>query len=137
MSVCSNDWKQHLLQLRMYLTEIRKIGLTLSLKKCSFAQSEARFVGHIIGSGTHRPDETKLSPLSEFNRPTTKKEIRRMVGFFNYLHCYISHLAELTVPFTSLLKKGKPNIVEWSHMEETAFHQLKQALCNCVKEIYT
>jgi len=57
-----------------------------------------------------------------------------MVGFFNYFHCYIPHLAELTVPFTSLLIKGKPNIVEWSHVEETAFHQLKQALCSCVKE---
>jgi hypothetical protein len=96
MSVCSNDWIKHLLHLRLYLTEIRKSGLTLSIKKCSFAQSEVRFVGHIIGSGRHRPDETKLSTVSELSRPTTKKEVHRMVGFFSYFRSYIPHLAELS-----------------------------------------
>jgi hypothetical protein len=133
MSVCSNDWVQHLSHLRSYLTEIRKSGLTLSLKKCSFAQNEVRFVGHIIGSGRHRPDETKLSSVVELNRPTTKKDVRRMVGFFSYFRSYIPHLAELSAPFTNLLAKGRSNLVEWGDTEETAFQELKRVLCECVK----
>jgi hypothetical protein len=133
MSVCSNDWLQHLSHLRMYLTEIRKSGLTLSIKKCSFAQREVRFVGHIIGSGRHRPDEVKLATVADLNRPTTKKEVRRMVGFFSYFRSYVPHLAELCVPFTNLLSKGKPNLVQWSELEEVAFCELKRALCACVK----
>lgn len=133
MTVCSNGWEQHLSQLRMYLTEIRRSGLTLSLKKCSFAQSEVRFVGHIIGSGRHRPDEMKLATVSDLNRPVTKKDVRRMVGFFSYFRNYIPHLAELSVPFTNLLAKGKPNMIEWSDVEEAAFCELKHVLCECVK----
>ena len=133
MSVCSNDWIQHLSHLRLYLTEIRKSGLTLSIKKCSFAQREVRFVGHIIGSGRHRPDEVKLATVTDLSRPTTKKEVRRMVGFFSYFRCYVPHLAELCVPFTNLLAKGKPNLVQWSELEEAAFCELKRALCACVR----
>ncbi len=133
MSVCSNEWEQHLLYVRLYLTEIRKSGLTLSLKKCSFAQSEVHFVGHIIGSGRHRPDGEKLATVSDLNRPITKKDVRRMVGFFSYFRSYIPHLAELCVPFTNLLAKGKPTLVEWSDVEEAAFCELKRVLCECVK----
>ena len=73
MSVCYETWPQHMLHLRSFLTEIRKSGLTLSLKKCSLAQSEVRFVGHIIGSGRHRPDEEKLATISDLAKPDTKK----------------------------------------------------------------
>ena len=113
----------------MYLTEIRKSGLTLSIKKCSFAQREVRFVGHIIGSGRHRPDEVKLATvadLSDLSRPTTKKEVRQMVGFFSYFRCYVPHLAELCVPFTNVLVKGKPNLVQWNERGEAAFASLSE-----------
>jgi hypothetical protein len=57
LSVCSNSWDLYMIQLRAFLTEIRKSGLTLNLKKCSFAKSEVKFLGHVVGSGRHRPDE--------------------------------------------------------------------------------
>jgi len=132
MSVCSNDWQQHLYHLRLYLTEIRKSGFTLSIKKCSFTQREVRFVEHIIGSGRHTPDEVKLGTVADLSRPTTKKKVRRMVGFFSYFRCYVPHLAKLCVPFTNLLAKGAPNLVQWGELEEADFCKLNQALCACV-----
>jgi hypothetical protein len=108
------------------------------LNKCSLAQHEVRFVGHIIGSGRHRPDEEKLATISNLAKPSTKKEIRKMIGFFNYFHSYVPKLAELCVPFTNLLAKNKPNIVVWTAVEEAAFQNLKDALRDCVKaNLYT
>ena len=72
MSVCSETWSQHMSQLRSFLIEIRESGLTLSLKKCSIAQNEVCFVGHVIGSGRHRPDEEKLATISDLAKPKTK-----------------------------------------------------------------
>ena len=82
LSVCSETWPQHMSQLRSFLIEIRKSGLTISLKKCSIAQNEVCFVGHVIGSGRHRPDEEKLATVSDLAKPRTKKYVRRMIGFF-------------------------------------------------------
>ena len=132
-AVCSDSWKQHLSHLRSFLCEIRKSGLTLSMKKCYLAQHEVRFVGHIIGSGKHRPDEEKLAAISDLNKPSTKKDVRKMIGFFNYFHVYVPQLAELCVPFTNLLAKNKPNNIMWTDVEEAAFQNLKDALRNCVK----
>jgi hypothetical protein len=133
MSVCSESWTQHLSHVRSFLNEIRKSGLTLSLKKCSLAQPEVRFVGHVIGSGRHRPDESKLATIANIAKPVTKRDVRKMIGFFNYFHCYVPRLAELCVAFTNLLAKGKPNIIVWTPLEEQAFEQLKVALCDCVR----
>jgi hypothetical protein len=71
-----------------------------------------QLVGLIIGSGRHRPDEVKQAIVADLSWPTTKKEVRRMVGYFGYFRCYVPHLAELCVPVTNILAKGKPNLVQ-------------------------
>ncbi|HNJ38603.1 MAG TPA: RNase H-like domain-containing protein [Nitrosomonas sp.] len=138
LSVCSETWSQHLSHTRSFLREIRKSGLTLSLNKCSLAKNEVRFVGHIIGSGRHRPDEEKLKTISDIAKPTTKRDVRRLIGFFNYFQSYVPQLAELCVPFTNALGKGKPNVILWTSIEERAFTNLKDALRECVRSnLYT
>jgi Reverse transcriptase (RNA-dependent DNA polymerase) len=138
MSVCSETWTQHVSHRRSFLSEIRKSGLTLSLKKCSLAQNEVRFVDHIIGSGRHRPDEEKLATISDLAKPKNKKDIRKMIGFFNYFHSCVPHLAELRVPFTNSLAKGKPNELVWTSVKEQAFEKLKSALRDCIRaNLYT
>jgi hypothetical protein len=87
LSVCSDSWNLHMMQLRAFLTEIRKSGLTLNLKKCSFAKSEVKFLGHVVGSGRHRPDEEKLSSVADLSRPVTKREVRRTLGFSLLFSC--------------------------------------------------
>jgi Reverse transcriptase (RNA-dependent DNA polymerase) len=76
MSVCSETWTQHVSHLRSFLTEFRKSGLILSLNKCSLPQNQVRFVGHIIGSGRHRPDEEKVATISDLAKPKTKKDVQ-------------------------------------------------------------
>ena len=58
MAVGSCDWSAHMTHLRQFLTTgtIRTAGLTLSLAKCEFAQSEVRLLGHLVGSGVKRAD---------------------------------------------------------------------------------
>jgi hypothetical protein len=116
MTIGSEKWSQHLHNLRLFLHEVQKSGLTLSLDKCRFAQREVCFVGHIVGSGHHRPDEQKLDTVASLTRRNTKKDIRKMLGFFNYFQSYIPHLAELSAKFTDMLMKGKPNYVNWKPM---------------------
>jgi len=40
LSVCSDNWTQHMSHLRAFLTEIRKSDLTLNVKKFSFAKPD-------------------------------------------------------------------------------------------------
>ena len=81
MSVYSWTWREHLGHLARFFQVIRESGLTLSIKKCSFAQSKVHFVGHVVGSGQIEPDPAKIATVHEMKPPTTKKEIRRLIGF--------------------------------------------------------
>jgi len=51
---------------------MRRAGLTLSIKKCSFVQQEGKYLRHIIDSGKHRPDPDRLRMVEEMKVPTTK-----------------------------------------------------------------
>jgi hypothetical protein len=133
LSVYSNSWSLHLQHLRAFLSEIRKSGLTLKLKKCSFAKPEVKLLGHIIGSGRHRPDDEKLATISELARPTTKREVRRVLGFFSYFRAYIPNASQLTLVLSNLVAKEKPNKVVWTEVENDAFQRLKAALYECTR----
>jgi hypothetical protein len=138
LSVCSFNWDQHMDQLSAFLNEIRKSGLTLNLKKCSFARPEVKFVGHVIGSGRHRPDEEKLATVMDLSRPITKRDVRRVLGFFSYFRAYIPNASELTHILSNLTSKNMPAKVVWTEVEDHAFQQLKQALCECTRHnLYT
>lgn len=57
MTIGAESLSHHVSNLRLFLCEIHKSGLTLSLGKCKFTQREARLVRHIVGSDHHRSDE--------------------------------------------------------------------------------
>jgi len=52
----SSAWRSHLGHTREFLLIMRKTGLTLNLAKCEFGEAEVKFVGRLVGSGTHRAD---------------------------------------------------------------------------------
>jgi hypothetical protein len=129
MATCSNDWGLHLQHVRRFLMEIRKSGLTLNLSKCDFAKPEVSFVGHIIGSGRHGPDPAKVATVHDMKPPSTKKEVRQVLGFFSYFRTYIDGFADIARPLTELTKKHVPVQVPWSDVHQQAFELLKQRLC--------
>ena len=70
----SDVWCDHLGHIRQFLDIMRQAGITLNLAKCEFAKSEVKFVGRVVGSGTHRPDPQRLEGLARIEPPRTKKE---------------------------------------------------------------
>jgi len=93
------------MDLENYLQVIKHSGFTLNINKCHFVQSKVKFVGHIIGSGESSPDPDKVSTVKDMMIPETKKQVRRMVGFFPYFRDYIPNFAEIAKPLTDLTGK--------------------------------
>ena len=133
LATFSDDWSSHLSHVRLFLCEIRKSGMTLKLEKCEFAKSSLTFVGHVIGSGMHGPDPDKVSCVEGMKPPTTKKEVRQILGFFGFFRSYISNFAGIAQPLTELTKKHVPNFVPWTDVHQQAFEKLKTCLCEATK----
>ena len=128
MTVFSNEWTLHLEHLVKYLQRIRECGLTLNLKKCSFAQDQIKFCGQIIGSGKRLPDYDKLAIVQNMKVPETKKQVRQLLGFFSWFRDYIPNFAMHTKPLTDLTAKKIPFAIPWGKTQQDAFDKLKE-LC--------
>jgi len=128
MVVYSGGFQQHLKDLNCYLLEIRKSGITLKLKKCRFAHPEIKFCGRIIGSGKQKVDYEKVAAVDAIKIPETKKQVRQILGFFNYFRDSIPNFAEIAKPLTDLTKKTHSNKIHCGENEMCAIRKLKDAL---------
>ena len=117
----------------MFLSTMLDAGLTLKLEKCDFAKPQVTFVGHIIGSGRHGVDSNKVACVETMKPPTTKKEVRKLAGFFSYFRTYIKNYAELAHPITELTRKGSSNLIEWTATHQQAFEAMNKSLCDATK----
>jgi hypothetical protein len=134
MSVFSNSWEQHLNHVERYLQIIKAAGLTLNLRKSNLAQNEVRFLGHIVGSGRRRADPQKVSAVRDMKIPTTKRQVRQILGFFSFFRDYIPRFAKQAKPLSDLTTKKGPNTITWTPLHQQSFDALKESLCKAAEE---
>ena len=101
----SSTWKEHLVHLQQVLERLQDAGLTLKLKKCEFGAAECTYLGHRIGQGGVRPEQSKVMAIKQLKRPTTKKEVRAFLGMTGYYRRFIRDFAQIAEPLTNLTKE--------------------------------
>lgn len=125
-----------MLHLETILIKLQKLNFAVNLEKCSFAKSQIKYLGHVIGSGRHQPDPDKIQAIKSLPQPKTKKELRSVLGLCNYYREYIPSYSELVYPLTELTKKRVPDTIPWTEEHDAAFDHLKRALAKA-PSLYT
>lgn len=62
--------------LKKVLEVLQKVGLTVELKKCKFAQKNVSYLGHVISEEGVRPKPSLVNAIVGSPTPTTKDEVR-------------------------------------------------------------
>ena len=109
-------------------SRLRKAGLTIKEKKCTFASGSCDYLGYVVGSGTVRPISAKVAAIRNYAAPQTKKDVRSFLGLCGYYRKFITDFATVATPLSNLTRKGEPNKVNWTDKCEVAFKQLKESL---------
>ena len=128
--VFSESWEDHLIHIRSVLEQLRKAGLTAKAKKCEFGASECVYLGHIVGSGSVKPEMDKTDAIRQFPTPQTKKDVHSFLGITGYYRRFVANYSDIAAPLTDLTKKNAPNKVSWTPSCEQAFNTLKERLCS-------
>jgi hypothetical protein len=58
--IFSRTFEEHLQHLTAVFDRLRKAGLSMKASKCYFGVREVRYLGHIIGNGTIKPDPSNI-----------------------------------------------------------------------------
>lgn len=123
----SPTFEEHLDHIEKVLDAIKKEGFRLKFKKCTFATSSVRYLGHVIGENTVTPLKDNITSIKNFPTPTTQKQIRQFLGKINFYHEYIEKNSILLDPLHQLLRKNVKFI--WTEDCEKAFGKIKEMLC--------
>ncbi|XP_076435072.1 uncharacterized protein LOC143274949 [Babylonia areolata] len=124
----SETWGQHLDILREVFKRLSGAHLTARPSKCIIGADNIDFIGHSLQEGVKGVLEDNVKKILEASSPHTKKQMRSFLGMVGFYREYMPHFATVTAPLSDLLRKGKPNQLEWGEAQERAFSTVKKFL---------
>lgn len=91
-------------------------------EKCKFAQTEIRFLGHLVFKNQIQMDKSKVTTNRDWPNSTKVTKLRLFFGLANYYRRFIVGFFKITIPLTDLLKNER-------ELEcQTTFQRLKDAI---------
>lgn len=120
------DEADHWRNLQAVLKRIQDYGFTIKAEKCSFAQRQIKYLGHLIDEHGLRPDPAKLDVIRNLPAPKDVSGVRSFLGAINYYGKFVPSMRTLRYPLDELLKTT--NKFVWTAMCQEAFERFKAIL---------
>jgi len=122
-------WTEHPVTLREFFTRVRNANLALKPSKCFIGYTSLVFLGHKLGQDSVSPNDDLVSKIKAALSPTNKKQLRSFLGLVGYYRAFVPNFAAIAAPLTDLTKKGAPDKLIWTDVQEQAFQTLKRHIC--------
>jgi hypothetical protein len=104
--VYSTTFEQHLERLEEVLLRILNAGLKLKAIKCHVFQRKVEFLDHIVSADGIEVQQSKVSAVLDWPRPTNLHELRSFVGFCSYYRRIVQGFANLAFALHTLMRKN-------------------------------
>ena len=124
--IFSKTEAEHQAHLRIVLDLLRKEKFYVCESKSMFAQTEVKYLGHIVDSRGIRPDPKKVEAVQSWPEPKSVTDVRSFLGLCNYFRKFMDHYSEVAIPLTNLTKKTVK--FEWTGRCQDSFQKLKDLL---------
>ena len=112
--------------LRIVFQTLREHQFFAKSTKCTFAQQQLEYLGHIISDKGVQTDPEKTLAMARWPTPQNVTELRGFLGLTGYYRKFIKNYGIISRSLTDLLKK---NIVfVWTPTNQEAFQQLQTTL---------
>ena len=126
----SREFQNHCEHVEGVLETLKEHGLTAKPAKVLVGFRTLEFLGHVIGQGSIKPEESKIKKILTVPTPQTVKQVRSLMGLFSFYRRYVPKFAEITAPLTDLTKKttGSSKKVNWTEECQEALERVQTVL---------
>ena len=122
--VWGKDIQEHDARLKKVLDRVQEVNLKLNQKKCQVRKEEIAYVGHLLTKDGLKPDPEKIGAVQAMTKPSNTKELKKFLGFIQYLAKFLPNLPKVSAPLRKLLEKN--TAWHWEKQQEDSFQQLKR-----------
>ena len=114
--VHSCGWKEHLGHVRSVLQCLAEKNLTVRPSKIEAGFQSLEFLGHMVGKGKMEPEKGKVQKMLEIPVPSSRKQVRALLGLLNFYRRYVPNFAKIAEPLTRLTREGpnRSRAIEWT-----------------------
>ena len=112
-------------QLDQVLSTLRTHHLYMKKSKCSFAQLQVEYLGHVISGAGVATAGDKIEAMLKWPVPQNVTDVRAFLGLTGYYRRFVRGYGSIAKPLTQLLKHKQ---FQWSSDAQAAFVQLQQAM---------
>lgn len=124
--ITSKSVPEHEDRLREVFRRLDKHGLKIRKEKCSFLETEIKYLGFVLNEKGRKPDPAKTKAISDMPAPRDLSELRAALGMISFYSQFIPDMKTLKEPMNHLLKKDIK--FDWSKECDKNFQKMKQYL---------
>ena len=121
--VVAGDETTHAKLLEKFLDRASKQGLKINKEKCRIRQTQVPYVGHLLTSEGLKIDPHRVKAVQEMPAPQSEQDVKRLLGFVQFLSWYLPSLSIVDAPLRKLEKADV--LFHWDHPQKESFEKIK------------
>jgi RNase P subunit RPR2 len=123
--IYSKSLPEHVTHLEQVFHLLQKNRLYAKMEKCTFAQQQVEYLGHIITQAGVATDPQKIQAILQWPAPENITQLRSFLGLTGYYRRFVKHYGLICKPLFDSLKKDN---FQWKEEQANAFQKLKEAM---------
>ena len=127
LTIHSGTFDDHVAHLRKFLSAIIKNRLKINLPKSIVAAKEVKALGYLVSADGIQPTPEFIEAVLRMQTPSTRSEVKTLLGFVGHYRQFIPNFADLTAPLCGLTVDGPKKFI-WEESHEQAFSAIKLVL---------
>ncbi|PIO77458.1 hypothetical protein TELCIR_00441 [Teladorsagia circumcincta] len=117
---------EHNTRLDAVFQRIQDYGFRIRLEKCSFLQTQIKYLGFVINAQGRSPDPDKVKAIQKMPAPNDVSQLRAFLGLINFYGNFVKDLHNLRAPLDALTKKDA--VYTWTPECQSSFDKIKAIL---------
>lgn len=103
--IATNDEITHDRVLKKLIHRTKAMNIKFNQDKLQYKKNEIKYIGHIFNDLGVGPVPEQVKAIFNFKNPSSRVELQKLIGIFNYLRDFIPNMSSIITPLRELLKK--------------------------------